>query len=98
MRSSAVRAFSTASRTLQHQAQVPTSVNGSAIPAYIVSAPTQSTSDVHIEEEESHEPEESRRRRSQAAEDGSARIGMVELPAELQLAVSRLIEGTLQNF
>ena len=32
-------------------------------------------------------------RRSQAALDGSSRIGLVELPAELRLAVNRLIDG-----
>jgi len=97
MRSSAIRAFSTASRAYQQHAQVTSSIGGavSSIPAYIIPAPAQSTSEEpYVVEDENYEPEASRRRRSQAAEDGSARIGMVELPAELQLAVSRLIEGT----
>lgn len=95
MRSSAIRAISTTSRTCLHNVQVTSSVTGatSAIPAYIVPAEGQSSSQQYIEEEDPHEPEAARRRRSQEAEDGSARIGMVELPAELQLAVSRLIEG-----
>jgi hypothetical protein len=97
MRSSAVRAFSAVSRTCQHNAHVTASVSGSAssIPAYIVPSPSQeATAEAYIAEEELDEPEASRRRRSQAAEDGTSRIGMVELPAELQLAVSRLVEGT----
>lgn len=32
-------------------------------------------------------------RRSQAAQDGSSRIGMIQLPTELQLAVSGIIQG-----
>ena len=39
------------------------------------------------------EHESTTTRRSQPAKDGSARIGMVELPVELQMAVNRLIEG-----
>ena len=101
MRSSAIRAFSSASRLRQHSAQVTANVTGavSSIPAYIVpahgGAAEQSTSEAYIDEQEALEPEESRQRRSQEARDGSARIGMVELPAELQLAVNRLIEGAL---
>lgn len=37
---------------------------------------------------------EGRTRRSLAAREGSTRIGMVELPLELQMQVNRLIEGT----
>lgn len=95
MRSSAARAFGIASKSLQNNAQVTASVHGTAssIPAYIVPAAQSTSEAAYIDEQELIEPEESRRRRSQEAEDGSARIGMVELPTELQLAVNRLMEG-----
>lgn len=37
-------------------------------------------------------------RRSEAAKDGSSKLGMVELPMELQLAVNKLIEGRTRTF
>jgi hypothetical protein len=95
MRTSAIRAFTAASRAYQqHTAQVTSHATGSTstIPAFIIPAAAEGEqSHVYTTIEEDEEPH---RRRSQEAQDGSARIGMVELPAELQLAVSRLLEGS----
>lgn len=94
MQASSTRTFNHVSRCCQHLAQVNSTLAGtsSSIPAYIVKSHEQVQS-VYNADEDLIFSESPAQRRSQEAKDGSSRIGMVELPTELQLAVARLIEG-----
>ena len=90
MRASSVRALSSSIRRAQSVEWSSIASTSSAPPEFIAFPEFIHRASI---EHEAIPPEEPAVRRSQAAQDGSSRIGMVELPTELLLAVNKLIEG-----